>query len=1069
MSETDQSWYDLRGKNGLYSPGQQTLINTLGAFGELLGARVISGEQGAAAAANRQAERSQSLRDQRFAMFQQMQQQAYQSSEKRKDREHQAAMLEKEYALKTGEDYLAVERGLTATFYADPAKIAVGLGHLPPAQQAALGDNPTPEALAGALRTVPNIQSSISSVQEGRQRLEDQGAAVGLSPGEIAGYKSDTELRDAITGLRREVQQVDTRTGQLDLRFKDIQESFNSGIAVGTPSDRRQSALQAADELSRFQADWLKHGNDYPDILTSTGSHPNETSIGRYDAVGSQIGALRTAIDAAKREQSMAVINAKPIADITPEWEVLTYDADGIPNWSPDRTEVTSQLDTYATSADAQRWNETVRNWTNYTDQELSRAGVDEVTIAMLRDLRKRGEQQGGPVTLRAMLRELFDQNGAGNSSDASNVAESIRSIANLNDPKAVRVVRAAQYSRAQTDTRAAVNQAVSGTRLSMQDILGTDFIEQGDAFFGQGNGVDTIRGEDGGTSYQPNPDAVLSKPEVIDRAFTTLADKHGVMPDYNPADPDASLGAMVTMSQAIGSMPNTALKNGLKTKLAAMQQMFDGEAAEVAEITQGLYTPSVLSSPEQDIYRSSYNATQAGSYATQVYHSVLGTPGTMVNGTMVTETIGDTETITTRSLLDVFGPELNAQFNGWKLSGIARRDGRGNFAPNDRLQKDAESALERVPGMFSSDQPQRVARSSVRNLVDEDRYADREDYEQAFKRAAQLDMVRNLALPPEHPARQLHNALLSMTDEEAHAAFITSPGVDLDLFTMARGAFTPPTRNPGRLSEVSELAGADVAATRKAIVQELADLDRARNSVQNVRAVLLPEGTVSIPMEVDYLPGPGRDVRLVSQGDFDTMNNSFFAPRERTLRAREAILANADTIDQTNDMVFTAVEELFSSDDRTIEGLEAKLDEAYKASQLGRSMMAGLEDGAPGLALPKYTGDIGPSFPDQMAVLFERSGQAAGAVLRKQGVTVDQTTLSREATLASGRVKKEIDDLAEAPWMATIQSSSIPHEGVRSTLEAMKFDEVKMDDENPQGIYTRALMFMTAVRKHGL
>jgi hypothetical protein len=198
-------------------------------------------------------------------------------------------------------------------------------------------------------------------------------------------------------------------------------------------------------------------------------------------------------------------------------------------------------------------------------------------------------------------------------------------------------------------------------------------------------------------------------------------------------------------------------------------------------------------------------------------------------------------------------------------------------------------------------------------------------------------------------------------------------------------------------------------------------------------------------------------------------MNNSFFAPRERTLRAREAILANADTIDQTNDMVFTAVEELFSSDDRTIEGLEAKLDEAYKASQLGRSMMAGLEDGAPGLALPKYTGDIGPSFPDQMAVLFERSGQAAGAVLRKQGVTVDQTTLSREATLASGRVKKEIDDLAEAPWMATIQSSSIPHEGVRSTLEAMKFDEVKMDDENPQGIYTRALMFMTAVRKHGL
>ena len=1073
MSETDQSWYsslDLRGKNGMYSPGQQTLISTLGAFGELLGARVISGEQGAVAAANRQSQREQSLQEQRFAMFQQMQQQAYQSSEKRKDREHQDQMLEKEYRLKTGEDYASVERGLVATFNADPAKIAVGLSHLAPPQRAALGDNPTPAAVANALRAVPNIQNSIASVQDSRQRLEDQAAAVGLSPGAIASYESDTELRDAITGLTREVQTVDTKTGQLGLKYKNIEESFNSGVGVGTPSERRQSAIQASDELSRFQAEWFEHGNANSAILTSAGSTPNKDSITRYDAIGSQIGALRTAINAAKREQSMAVINAKPIADITPEWEVLTYDADGIPNWSPDASEVTSQLDNYASGAEAQRWDQTVKNWTTYSDEQLARAGIDEATVAMLRDLRKRGEQQGGPVTLRSMLRELFAQNGAGNSSDSSRLAETIRTVANLNDPKATRVVRAAQFSRAQTDVRAQVNQAVSGTRLSMSEILGPDFVEQGDAFFGPGNGVDTIFGEDGGTSYQPNPTTVLSKPEVIDRAFNLLADKHGVMPNYNPADPDTSLGAMVTMQQAIAGMPNTPLKDGLQTKLSSMQQMFDGEAAEVAEITQGLYTPSVLSSPDQDIYRANYNATQSGAYATEVYNSVLGTPGTMVNGTMVTETIGDTETVTARSLVDVFSPQLNEQFNGWKLSGIAQRDTRGRFFPAQNVEATASRALEGVPGAFSSDQPQRVGRSSIRNLVDEDSFETRDSYESVFKRAAQLDMIRNLAIPPDHPARQLHNALLSMTDEEAHAAFIASPGVDLELFTLSRGAFTPPTRNPGRLSEVSALAGADVAATRKAIVAELEALDRARNSARDVRDVLLPEGTVSKPMSVDFLPGPGRDVRLLTRGDFATLENSFFTPREQTLRARQAILANTDTIDQSNDMVFTALESFFTGQATDITELEQALANAYSESQLGRTIMSstGLE-GAPGLALPGYTGDIGPSFPDQMAELFERTGQVAGAVLRKQGVTVDQTTLSREAVLASGRVKKEIDDLAEAPWMATLQTKSIPHEGVRTTLENMKFDEVSMGDDNPEGTYIRSLMFMTAIRKFGL
>jgi len=343
-------------------------------------------------------------------------------------------------------------------------------------------------------------------------------------------------------------------------------------------------------------------------------------------------------------------------------------------------------------------------------------------------------------------------------------------------------------------------------------------------------------------------------------------------------------------------------------------------------------------------------------------------------------------------------------------------------------------------------------------------------EYERAFKLATQLDMVRNLALAPEHPARQLHTALLSMTDEEAHAAFVASPGVDPELFIRQRGAFAPPTRNTGRLSEVSDLAGADVRYTRKAIVEELAALDRARNSARNVRDVLLPEGTVMLPMEVDYLPGPGRDVQLVTRGEFDTLENSFFTPREQTLRARQAILSNTDTIDQANDMVFRAFEVFLTSSETDMSALETELQKQFTASQLGQSLgvQIGME-AAGGLSLPGYEGDIGPSFPDQMAVLFERAGQVSGAVLRKQGVTVDPATLSREAVLASGRVKKEIDDLAEAPWMATLQSKSIPHEGVRTTLEKMKFDEVSMGEDNPEGIYLRAVMFMTAVRKFGL
>jgi len=98
---------------------------------------------------------------------------------------------------------------------------------------------------------------------------------------------------------------------------------------------------------------------------------------------------------------------------------------------------------------------------------------------------------------------------------------------------------------------------------------------------------------------------------------------------------------------------------------------------------------------------------------------------------------------------------------------------------------------------------------------------------------------------------------------------------------------------------------------------------------------------------------------------------------------------------------------------------------------------------------------------------LVDRVGDAAGQLIAGQGQE-KSADIIREAKLAMGRFEAQILALAEAPWVASLQTQGVADEVLRKDLEAMKFDDMFVNEDNPEASFARATMLAVALRRTG-
>jgi len=1073
MAETDQSWYsklDFRGKDGQYSPGQQLAVRAMGSFAEILGARVVSGEQGAIAAANRQADRDKQLAEQRFAMFQQMQQQAYQTSERNKDRQHEMDMLQKQEEIRSGETYQATERELTGVLNATPELVPHAIRFLPPEQQEALGADPKPEQVARALRTQPHIVRNVQDARGNTVAHTERLNKLGVPAAEYSGM-SDTELADFAIEEERTQQGLTTALGRLNTELGGITNAYSQNREKGTPRERRNRILQTATELQDFTAKQQAFFEENPLYFDpESNRRPGELrSLATNNSVVAD--SFSRELQADLSAQNAAVANSTSPKNITRNWEVTAFDREaGLPEWAPNEDQVYASIDGYAGTY-GNEWDATASLWTRYSNADLRKAGVAESTIRVIEDLR--GQEGDAPKGLDDLLVQLYEANRIGDSRKALEAATAIRTIANL-DPNATQVTqsgeRTRQQIRAQAEIRSAFSSdAVGSTALagvSLEELLPENYQTDGLSFFDQS--LSTTTGPNGEIQYELDSTPILTDPRVVSNAYNKIASMYGISGTFVTADPDAALRNGALMYQNINSLPDTPLKAKLLEKWNTNfgNNLISGSET-IAELTGGLYTPTPYSEPSTDIYNIGLAGEEGRmNWSNSAYSYVFGTSRTAVNGMPVTETIGDTETVTARSLVDLFNNELR-NYYGNELYAVGT--GRG-IEP--QLEATASDALQNVEANLVYGRERGSRLSNLRSFVKQDRYPeDYDGYKKAYATATKLDAIRSLPLDSDHPLMPVKRMLQNMTDAEAHSFFIVGTGMPFDDFG-GRGAFTPSDANLGGFETIPLAAPDNPTQTIRQIDKELADIERAMGRAGEVVTSLGAESRVT-PYEVDVLPGPGTDPMLLGPAASAAVNTSL-GQRRQTLAARRAVLSSTGTIDSVsgalNDALFASftgtkvggkdIESSFQGAVEAFSSIYGKIIEGTDVAQIGQPK---------GFAGP-LVGELKLGQKSSAAMfqqLVDRVGDAAGQLIAGQSQE-KSADIIREAKLAMGRFEAQILALAEAPWVASLQTQGVADEVLRKDLEAMKFDDMFVNEDNPEANFARATMLAVALRRTG-
>lgn len=507
--------------------------SALANVGEMLGAIVASGPQGAQQAASRIEARNEGARQRAWNAFTRMQDMQFQAAQKQMDRNHDAAMRRMDHALTKGDEINQAAGQLAAKFLASPAQFetfkSVNQG---------LGVDANAPANVWALRAAQSLgpRGALATFDGMATRTEAEAelASMGvtLEPGQdpLAVRAEITRRQGPAVNL---LEQHEARLGSIDDRLNAARQTGAS------PEEMKQLIASLSTELAGWQDRFTSLGTTYGEFYEPGGMGDRQGLPGKFASVAARAATVAGAlgfVDDTNLKRAAVGTNPRELRLTSPLFAPDILASEGL------RAEAVADY----SAVHGETFNNQLRNLATQSEDTLIGVFGEEVYRQTIKPLIDGGKDFNQLVSDAMALQGSGTQAG-----EAAATIGLISRFANVGDRNA----EIARYNaiEAQVDSQTALFQNELGQLGLAVDELGTldlDTAIRSSIQYDPQRGA-TVR--EGGLFIDDN---------VLNNVFGAVLEN-----EWSARSLEDPVGAAAALATRIRSLGDTPLGNGLRRK----------------------------------------------------------------------------------------------------------------------------------------------------------------------------------------------------------------------------------------------------------------------------------------------------------------------------------------------------------------------------------------------------------------------------------------------------------------------------------------------------------------------
>lgn len=1017
--------------------GQTSPAMGLANVGEILGALVASGPQGAAQAAARIDARSEGARQRAWESFTRMQDMQFQAAQKQMDRQHDAAMRRMEHSLTKGDEIKQAAGQLQALMLASPAQFQTFKNTNPGLAPQDAGAEVWALSAArtmggrGAIATFDGMAARTQA----EAQLGSMGVAVGL----------DQDPTMVLAEIQRRQGPAENILQGLETRLTEIGSRLQDARQLG--AERESFEIQGlTSELAGWQDQFQSLEGNFGEFFMPGGMGDQSGLPGRYAGLAAHAATMQGALGIADNgNRRRAAVGTAP---------------SGLNQGSPlfstaltESPELRAEAVNDYVAAHGESWDGILRGIATVAPETLIEVYGEDAYNRTLKPLIENGRD----------MRQIIESAMAlsGSPSGAGEMAGELALVSQLaklgNRAPQIQQVTATNLAVDAEVTRVEGQLDLLGFTLADFDGLNLTEAAKSAIQYNATNGTASVR--EGG---------VYMDQGVVDNIFNALKER-----DWTPVVSEDPLGAASVLAKRIAAVgENTPLGSGLRQKasnLFKQTAMLQGEGA--VELHPELAEFYIRSTGDTRTYGNSEHLAQRGEdimtgLTSPMIPSFLTMDGQDADGLVVWKTVRD---------------ELSRGGN----APLIRR-------PLRNKDNDIKSALVRqnpIAALY-----QRSYRGELRTIPDFDDLPDNlaermrkdmgvssADFKMEYGRfvdALRLSDFLNARLEPTNPMFGLQRAMSQADPADLYNTVVTGAGMPLDDLFPQGGGIPMNQLGFGSMVDNSQESVAygsttrgldEIRSTTTLAENILADLQRRQSLVAG-------EGRAGFEpvIDIDVQVGPGEEIRKIDAQSLAS-ESARIAQRIETLKGEEIVLADNGGAYGALDRAaaFSILEYAAANRKLNLAGREelAQTVMSHVEPLFGATLVPGLEKG-PAL-LSALKSDLQNATDGEALVrgLFRGEAAMLGQLITASK-DIPQGELRGAAVIASrkafDRSVRDIEALALHPQILDLKLADIGDPTVRAELEQVKWDSMitGTGSEEPTSRWWKASVLWAAMSK---
>jgi hypothetical protein len=1005
--------------------------------GEILGALVASGPQGAQQAASRIDARNEGARQRAWNAFTRMQDMQFQAAQKQMDRNHDAAMRRMDHALTKGDEINQAAGQLAAKFLASPAQFETFKSVNP-----GLGVDANAPANVWALRAAQSLgpRGAIATFDGMATRTEAEAELASMGVTVEPGQDPQT-IRAEIT--RRQgpavnlLEEHEARLGSIDERLNAARQSGAS------PEEMKQLVASLSTELAGWQDRFTSLGTTYNEFYEPGGMGDRQGLPGKFASVAARAATVAGAlgfVDDTNLKRAAVGTNPRELRLTSPLFAPDIVASEGL------RAEAVSEY----SAAHGEAFNTQLRNLATQSEDTLIGVFGEEVYRQTIKPLIDGGKDFNQLISDAMALQGSGTQAG-----EAAATIGLISRFANVGDRNA----EIARYH--------AIENQVENQTAQFENELGL-----------LGLAVDELGALDLDTAirssidYDPSNGATVRKgglfidDDVLNNVFGAVLEN-----EWSARSLEDPVGAAAALATRIRSLGNTPLGNGLRRKaneLFKSRFMGTGMPMELHPDLAEFYLRT-------DAGPVAYgNSEQLGRRAEDIF-SALTSPSVPSFLTMTGE---DADAFLTWQ-------GVSDRLKGGKLAHIATKRLK-------RVDDDVKSPLVRgnlLAGAYNAYRPQLQELRPLDQMPERLRkqmaeHANLSEADFADEYGRLIDGIRlkrflDLRLEPGNPLYSVQKRLNEMPPRDVYNTVIAGQGMPLgDLFPN-NGEVPYESLGFGPSVDFAYEAEAYGATTRGA-----ADITSLRNLGNDIaadldrrRSLISTEGSPGFEpvINIDLAVGPDIELRRLDSQAIEQAERETVRRLEK-IQAEEMVIADQTGVRGALDrgMIFGVLQ--YAADHPVLDlgGREEFAKQIYTQIESvgGKSLVPGIEKGA--ALLPALEDELKNATDGEATI----RGMFRGTSLMLGQLIADSQAMPqsgpRAATISASKAAfdrsiRDIEALAMDDRILTLKMGDIADPTILAELEQVDWDGLRngtSDEEIANARWYKAAILWAATSK---